>query len=210
MDYKGGYMKCKCDWCNKESKYKGYCSRHYQQINKYGELKHTRYDKHHFIIDGNVAKSYMYDEHGEVREVMIIDVEDVERVRNYKWHMKYNGNKHIEGKIDGKVVQLHRFIMQEYDEEVYIDHINRNPLDNRKSNLRRCRRSENAKNRTKNANNKVGHKNISKTTSGDKYRVCINKDGKQYYLGVYSTLDEAVEVRDRKLKELHGEFASQG
>ena len=201
-------MKCKCSWCDEEAIHVGCCNRHYQQMNLYGEFKHTRYDKHHFIIKEDYALMPIYDEQGEVRAEILIDIEDIERVKQYKWHMKYNGNTHVEGKINGKVIQLHRFIMNEINSNILIDHINRNPLDNRKSNLRKCNRSENNSNRKIHTNNKLGIKNIDYHQG--QYRVSISKNGKQKCYGHYATLEEAIEVRDKKLKELHGEFASQG
>lgn len=83
------------------------------------------------------------------------------------------------------------------DEE--IDHINRNKLDNRKSNLRICNRSINMQNRGVNKNNTSGYKGIYINKSGKYVAHCqINKTRKS--LGAYKTLEEALEVLN-KFKE---------
>lgn len=201
--------KCKCEWCEREEKTKGYCSKHYQQICIHGECRHTSADQHHFIIIDDYALMPTYDKDGNFKENIIIDIDDIERVKQYKWHIKVGNNKHVEGKVNGKVKQLHRFIMQEENQKILIDHINRNPLDNRKSNLRRCTKRENCRNQKKHKDNQVGHKNITLKKDG-KYHVHIYKDYKQYYIGGYANLEDAIKARDIALEQLHGEFASNG
>lgn len=200
--------KCKCDWCNEEAKHCGWCNKHYQQVKTYGHPVHTRMDKHTYYIKDGSAYIPVYNEQHEVYAEIIVDIEDAELVCQYKWHPKTNDYNHVEGKINGKCVRLHRFILNVTDEDKIVDHINRNPLDNRKSNLRVTDTKGNARNQTKPKSNTSGYKNISMRNG--KYRVTITKDYKRYELGMYTTLEEAIEVRDKKLKELHGEFASQG
>jgi hypothetical protein len=84
-----------------------------------------------------------------------------------------------------------------------IDHINRNPLDNRIENLRWCSYSQN------------GHNTIQIQKSGfsgayihrNKYRSHIYHLGKKYELGVFNTAEEAHEAYVKKKKELAGEFS---
>lgn len=204
--------KCKCEWCNeealvKEGKGAGYCGRHSQQIYLKGECYHTRFDPHYFTIEGDVAYMPLYYQDGTLKATVIIDAEDVERVGQYKWNKQNKGN-HVEAYVDKKVTQLHRFIMNETDSNVLIDHINRNPLDNRKCNLRRCTKQQNCCNRKVHKQNKTGHKNIS--IRNGRYAVHIYKNGKQHYIGSYAELEDAIKARDEALEKLHGEFASRG
>ena len=87
-----------------------------------------------------------------------------------------------------------------------IDHINRNGKDNSPQNLRLATRHQNQLNRSKQKNNKIGHKNIRYHHTCKKFTVQIGYKGKAIYFGSYSTLEEAIQVRDAKLKELAGEF----
>lgn len=80
-----------------------------------------------------------------------------------------------------------------------IDHINGNRLDNRISNLRLASISQNNQNRKSvgaTFNKKVG-----------KWQAQIKKGDKSFYLGVFETKDEAIEVYRKKSVELFGEFS---
>ena len=72
----------------------------------------------------------------------VIDFCDLEKVKKYSWCLSKTG--YFVANIQGKVTKLHRFILQAGDGEV-VDHIDGNPANNSKSNLRICSLSENAK-----------------------------------------------------------------
>lgn len=74
----------------------------------------------------------------------LVDVEDVEKVASYKWHVSDNG--YVINRTHGKTVRIHRLIMNT-PKYMDTDHINHNKLDNRKTNLRICTRSANLRNR---------------------------------------------------------------
>lgn len=74
----------------------------------------------------------------------IVDVEDVEKIALYKWHVSDNG--YVLNRNHGKTIRIHRLIMNT-PEGMDTDHINHNKLDNRKSNLRICTRSVNLMNK---------------------------------------------------------------
>lgn len=91
-------------------------------------------------------------------KVALVDDEDFERVNQYKWQYSPAGKGYAKrgkqiklGFWKYKVITIlmHRYIMGVENEPrgVEIDHINRNPLDNRKANLRVCDRSINMRNR---------------------------------------------------------------
>ena len=74
-----------------------------------------------------------------------------------------------------------------------IDHINRNPLDNRKCNLRVVTQLENTWNRGICKRNKSGVNGVYKHKN--KWGVAINYKRKRIYLGLYETIEEAEKVR---------------
>ena len=63
-----------------------------------------------------------------------------------------NGNVYYRVSLNKKKYSVHRIValtfIENPDNKPYVDHINRNPIDNRAENLRWCTGSENNKNRT--------------------------------------------------------------
>lgn len=134
---------------------------------------------------------------------ILVDDEDVEWLSGYQWTMREG---EYPATLIGRSYQgMHRLIMGAFlHEDVIIDHINGNPRDNRKSNLRRCNRFENQQNRKTNKGNTLP-KGIQQMPNGN-YRVRVQAFGKRYSLGAYPTLEEAVEARNKHAQEMHGEF----
>jgi len=119
------------------------------------------------------------------------------------WYCSPNGHK--QRRQAG--LQIHRLIM-DAPKGMCVDHINGNPLDNRKSNLRICTRSENMRNRGAQKNNTSGYKGVSWHKHKKKWGCKINKhNGKQIHVGYYKDKEEAARAYDKKAKEFHGEFA---
>ena len=88
---------------------------------------------------------------------------------------------------------LHRFITKCPDDKM-VDHINRNPLDNRKENLRLCTNFENCQNK-KEKNNKLPI-GVNYHKASSKYRAYIVHGNKQISLGYYKNLDDAIKARE--------------
>lgn len=104
-----------------------------------------------------------------------------------------------------KLTYLHRLVM-DAPKGVEVDHINRDPLDNRRENLRLCSHSQNGANKLPPAS-KSGYKNVYKTYE-TRWQVKAKVKGKITYFGSYRSLKEAVIKSNEVLIELHGEFAT--
>ncbi len=87
-----------------------------------------------------------------------------------------------------------------------VDHINRNPSDNRWSNLRLVTSDENKLNRGAHKNNKVGVKGVSRNHK--KWQAQIKHDGKRFYLGSFDTIEEADAAYRLAAQKHHGDFAA--
>lgn len=137
---------------------------------------------------------------------MFFDADDLDLVWSYKWfpHKDQKNNKfYVHACINKKTISLHREIMG--NPIGMIDHINGNPLDNRKCNLRLATPSQNQMNRSI---GKKGFKGVTKDEFG-RYRVRITKDGKMIEGGRrYDSFDEAIKRYNELADEFHGEFAS--
>ena len=88
-----------------------------------------------------------------------------------------------------------------------VDHIDGNPLNNQRSNLRICIPSENQRNRRMPSINTSGFKGVTWHKQCQKWQSQIGHYNKNYHLGLFDTKEEAYEAYKRKSKELHGEYA---
>lgn len=127
--------------------------------------------------------------------------------------------------INGKSYKNHRILYQIYNNVILepddiIDHIDMDKTNNSKENLRIVNDSQNNMNRITQKNNlSTGHKNISilrqtKYNCNEYYLLTIRSNDKKYYRRYFRTdkytLQEVIEIRNKKLLELHGEFVNFG
>lgn len=134
----------------------------------------------------------------------IIDAEDLRLADQYKWTFSNFG--YPMAKSSGKMIRLHRFVTQAPDGLV-VDHINGNPLDNRKANLRVCTQKENSRNRKAYSTNKSGFKGVSYDKRLSAYRATITIHGKQKYLGRYKCPIAAAMAYNEAAQKYHCEHA---
>lgn len=91
-----------------------------------------------------------------------------------------------------------------------VDHINGNRLDNRKSNLRLCTRTENNHNMKLSSRNKSGAKGVY-VQSKNRLRVSIMVNGKNIYIGTFPNteagLKQAKTAYNNAAIKYYGEFA---
>ena len=100
---------------------------------------------------------------------------------------------------------LHRFVTNA-TKDIYIDHINRDSLDNRKSNLRPCDDSTNSMNSKLYSNNKSGHKGVRWDTVQNKWMAYMKIKQHHKTFGYFKTFEEAVKVREEMEKKYFGEY----
>lgn len=89
-----------------------------------------------------------------------------------------------------------------------IDHIDTDPFNNRRDNLRPATRSQQGMNKRIANTNALGRKGVR--WSQGQYRVDIRINGKKTYIGSYYTLDAATRAYSAAITKYHGEFANHG
>jgi len=139
----------------------------------------------------------------------IIDDEDWERISNITWYVHYNQSNHyVFGwcKKTKKYLRLHRVILNA-PEGKFVDHKNRNTLDNRKENLRLCNHQQNSYNRSKDYNNKSGYKGVSWSKQNKKWMAQITYSKTTYTLGFFKSKEDAALAYNKAVIKHHGEFA---
>lgn len=76
-----------------------------------------------------------------------------------------------------------------------IDHINRNPSDNRISNLRDVTQKQNLQNAGKYSHNASGHPGVSWCKRNSKWQAYITHNQKQIHLGYFTDIEDAIAAR---------------
>lgn len=104
-----------------------------------------------------------------------------------------------------KPLSMHRLV-NKTPEGMFTDHINRDRLDNRKSNLRTCTVTENNRNRSMQINNSTGVKGVSYLSTKKKWRAQISIDKKWTVLGQFSKIEEAIRIRKEAERKYYKEF----
>src|SRR5205823_2166668 len=94
----------------------------------------------------------------------------------------------------GSLVTMHRLIMGlEPGDPREVDHINGDGLDNRRANLRIVTRAQQAQNRLK-IRGASRFRGVFRTTDGLPWRAEVRLKGRNYYLGRFSSEQEAARV----------------
>lgn len=144
-------------------------------------------------------------------KVALVDDEDFELLSRYKWYCQGmpGGDKaarHPLGNNKRSTILMHRVIMGAPD-NVFVDHINHNTLDNRRSNLRICTNSENQHNRVRSINNTSGYKGVTWNKKTQKWLSRVHLNGICHVLGSFDDIKDAARAYDKFAKESFGEFA---
>jgi hypothetical protein len=109
--------------------------------------------------------------------------------------------------IDGRVYKAHRlawlYMTGEWPKK-QMDHINLVKADNRWVNLREATHAQNMANRT--SYGKSGFKGVVWNESAKKWQAQLKADGKQEYLGVFATKEEAHAAYCKAAQERFGGF----
>lgn len=141
----------------------------------------------------------------------IIDASDAELIGAFNWfamprpHTNYAfANKE---KANGKrcALLMHRLIMGE-SSNLFVDHINRNGLDNRRCNLRFATPQQNCANSTTRRDNKSGVKGVGWRKDRQKWRAQITVNGRSKSLGHYDTRDEAANAYKAAARKICPDF----
>ena len=79
---------CIIEGCDNKSYARGLCSKHYSQMRRYGKIfKYSYKDKYNYIeVKKGHAEIYLINKNNEVCGKCLIDLEDIELVKNIKWH----------------------------------------------------------------------------------------------------------------------------
>lgn len=189
--FKETYWKCMCE-CGKETSVSSY---HLKEKNKptrsCGCLR--------TIKAREACKKYnKYDLTGEYGigytskgEEFYFDLEDYDKIKDYCWWVNAQGYtvSHIPNST--KIIRLHK-IVKPCDENFVIDHIDRNTLNNVKSNLRICLQAENLINKSIKSDNTSGFTGVWFDKKSKKWCAEIKVNKRKIFIGRFINKIDAI------------------
>jgi len=138
----------------------------------------------------------------------LVDTEDFEWLSKYNWFAHWCPDTRsfyaLRAGPNHRSIPMHREILN-CSPRQQGDHINHDTLDNRKLNLRKCRKAMNNRNQRRRIDNTSGFKGVSWHYNKWRSRIMVNKIPMN--IGGFDTIEEAARAYDAAAKEFHGEFA---
>lgn len=148
-------------------------------------------------------------------KVAVVDAADYDRLSQYKWYAnKKTSGYYAATRKNSKVLYMHREIMKytlnpepcTLNPNLFIDHIDRNPLNNRRSNLRFCTPRQNCFNqRPKLGTSK--YKGVCWHKKQKAWAAIIEMNGKATHLGFFRSESDAAKAYDAMAKKIFGQYA---
>jgi len=139
----------------------------------------------------------------------LVDDNDFEQLNQFKWYAQKGGNLFYAARRDNlqewKVVLMHREIMKA-PKRMDVDHIDRDSLNNQRSNLRICNRSQNSMNSV-HTKGMSKYKGVCWDKNRKKWKAEIAQSYKRIHIGRYDSEVVAAKAYDAKAVELFGEYA---
>lgn len=164
----------------------------------------------------NAIQLNLEDEHGlygigycsNTGSKFYFDMDDYDKIKSYTWneHILTNGYHALEAwdKNTNSVIRMHYLIVGKY-----YDHEDRNPLNNRKYNLRKASTTENARNRTKQKSNTSDVVGVGWSKKNHKWYADITVDKNRIWLGYFVEKNDAIKARLKAEEKYFGDFAPQ-
>ncbi len=159
------------------------------------------------IVAANAAYDKLVAARKEVRYVpvsskngtvyAIVSAADYDELMKYRWHLNTKGYA-VSPKAPVRL--MHRFIMVDHlhtdPKKRWVDHINGNRIDNRRTNLRMATHHENAANRKKRAGGTSIYHGVSFDRKQSKWHAFVTINGTVHPIGIYDTELEAAHAYD--------------
>jgi len=145
----------------------------------------------------------------------LVDDDDYDFLNQFEWCCSDNGSgykyAHRRHPKIGSNIKMHRMLAAAMPGDM-VDHKDGDGLNNQRSNLRLCTRSQNTANSKPQESKKYseyrGVSVVKDRTKTRKYWTAqCRKDGVLHHIGCFPTEEEAACAYNKKARELHGEFA---
>lgn len=134
--------------------------------------------------------------------MLLLDDDDLKLLDGHKPYLGKNGYAYItiwhSGEMGSRPETVHSRILPGGGRKIHVDHVNGDKLDNRRQNLRLVSTQKNQVNRRRmSRNNSSGVRGVHRNnvSSRNPWTAQITVQGKNIYLGIYPTLEDAITVR---------------
>lgn len=134
-------------------------------------------------------------------EEFYFDLEDYDKIKDLYWYKNDEG--YLLAYTKNKTLRMHKLFVDGH----YIDHINSNTSDNRKSNLRTATKSQNGMNRDLQSNNTSGNTGVYWHKKIGKWIAYITVNREYIYLGSFNNFEDAVKARKEAEDKYFGEWS---
>jgi hypothetical protein len=157
-----------------------------------------------------IIKIFSKNKHGVHK--ITLDENSLKLYQSKTWSIAKNGNNfylyHTKRISKTKTIttKFHRELLDLTDKNLVCDHVNGDGLDNRLENLRKCTVQENSQNRRKTYGSSK-YLGVTYHKPSKKWYAQIETNKKCFFLGSYSTQEEAARAYNKKALELFGTFA---
>jgi|ERR1035437_99265 hypothetical protein len=191
---------CTIEGCNKKHLARGYCSVHYTRWwTKGSPYAYSKNIPNTYRKLAQYAEIDLRNTPGEIVGIARIDSLDLPRVIQYRWCMDSSG--YAIGRVNRKLIRLHSFIMG----VSYIDHRNRNRLDNTRENLRAATHYQNMMNKA-GIDKTSRYRGVSWSKSNRWAVYAKFKQTQKRFWGYYDTELEAAHAYNKVAKKYGDEF----
>lgn len=181
------------------------CSKHIKHMRRHGKiLERTKLDPNEIIVKDTYAEIVLYDKNQKEKGRALIDIEDVEKVSQYKWYLGNNGYVFNDTDKDNRLA-LHRFVIG-YEGDLYLDHINNDRVDCRKENLRVVNPRQNVVNSPSKSNFENEDIGINYNKDKNLWETYIGYKNNRIYLGGFKDKEDAIKTRRQAEIKYFGKY----
>lgn len=195
---------CCVEGCSSKAKRKGMCLKHYDQYLKHNKtFERTKYTRNEINIKIDYAEITAYNKEGGIKNKILIDKENVEKIKDYKVYIDDRDYAIVSIRYNEKI-HLSEFLFGKLQKDKVYSYKNLNKLDCRKENIKVTNREELNRIRKKDNRNKTGYKGVFFDKKSGKYFANIGHKRHRYHLGSFDTVEEALEARKAGEKQYWG------
>lgn len=150
--------------------------------------------KNNFEICGDA--SVIYVKQYSTRKILecLIDTKDLDFVSQYPFVWAAAKENYVVGASGGLTIFLHKYLIKTRNP---VDHMNRNPLDNRRNNLRIVTPQENAQNTSLRSDNKSGFRGVIWCKQYKKWMAYCHSDNQIKRFGYFEDVHDAAVAAEK-------------